>query len=78
MKLHDFIFLIFQDLLLAFIRTIDYREHFGLHDDLTAFIQFIKKNDGLLDHRINTEFNGKKTHYASAIPLMYFELEMRK
>ena len=67
-----------QDLLFSFIRSIDYRKHFGLDDDLTVFTQFIKEHGGLLDKRINTDFNGKKTHYASAIPLMFFELEMRK
>ena len=67
-----------QDLLLAFVCSIDYREHFGLDDDLTNFTQFIKEHEGLLDHRLNTDLKGKKTHYASAIPLMFFELEMRK
>ena len=62
---------------LAFVRSIDYREKFGLEDDLSKFTKFIKDN-GLLDIRINTDYKGKKTHYASAIPLMFFELEMRK
>ena len=72
------IFLILQDLLLAFVRSIDYKEQFGTEDDLSMFTQFIKEHGGLLDHRVNTDYNGKKTHYASAIPLMYFELELRK
>ena len=58
-----------QDLLLAFVRTIDYRTYFGLDDDISTFTQFIKEHKGL---------NGKKTHYASAIPLLFFELELRK
>ena len=70
--------LLFQDLLLAFVRTIDYRTHFGLDDDISTFTQFIKEHKGLLERRINTDLNGKKTHYASAIPLMFFELEFRK
>ena len=62
---------------LAFVRTIDYREHFGLKDDVTSFTQFIKSNGGLLDRRVNTKLLGKKTHYASSIPMMFFELEVR-
>ena len=67
-----------QDLLLAFDRSIDYKNYFGTEDDLSLFTQFIKEHGGLLDHRVNVDFRGKKTHYASAIPVMYFGLEIRK
>ena len=40
---------------LAFVRFIDYREKFGLEDDLSKFTKFIKDN-GLLDIRINTDY----------------------
>ena len=61
---------ILQDLCLALVRSVNYRQAFGTDDDIAVFIEQ-KGGNTLL--KIGTDFQGKMTHSGVGIGLKYFE-----
>ena len=69
------IFLWFQELYLAFVNNVEYRQEFNTDEELDVFKEFIRSKDGILNKSITVN---KKSLKSSWIPLNYFLLDIRK
>jgi hypothetical protein len=60
------------------VKTVNFKKVHGTDDALTIFEGFVKENEGRIELKVATDFQGKKTHSAVAIGLKYFQQVLQK
>ena len=66
-----------NDLYLAFVRKVNFRETFGTKEEVTTYVDFMRQQGGNYK-KISTDYLGKRTHSAIVICIKYFEQGLQK
>ena len=67
-----------KDLFLVMANSINYMEDFNTESDLSEFKEFVKKQKGVTNYRLYSDFGDKSTHLATSISLKHFDKPLRK